>query len=160
MPNLPSANLRGFLLLLAHRLQDRKPSLCRDRPWFRDRTRRRAERNAAPRETDDSTPDRPNAYIVERKSRELRPEAEEWQRRRTDFMMARLSQGSHSDTELYFWDGFADRRPPVLEPSQGERFQLRYFPIPIEAFGQLLLLILAGVETRWWWQRTKARKDT
>ena len=82
----------------------------------------------------------PNAIAVRRKFRELRAEAEEWQRHRTDFMLARLSHGSHPDTDPHFWDGFRDRRPPGLAPNVWEWVQIRLFTIE---YGTLALILLA-----------------
>lgn len=44
----------------------------------------------------------------------LRADADAWHARRTAFMMMRLEQGRHPDTDPHFWDGYAERPAPVL----------------------------------------------
>lgn len=44
----------------------------------------------------------------------LRKEAEEWQARRTAYMMARLSAGRHPDTDPTFWAEYKETPPPPI----------------------------------------------
>ncbi len=45
----------------------------------------------------------------------LREEADAWQARRTGFMLARLKEGRHPDTDPRFWEGWKDTPPPKVE---------------------------------------------
>ncbi len=47
----------------------------------------------------------------------LRAEADAWHAARTAFMMKRLEEGRHPDTDPSFWDGYAERPAPSL-PTQ------------------------------------------
>ncbi len=49
-----------------------------------------------------------------REYRRLREEAEEYQAKRTAFMMARLQQGRHPDTDPTFWQGWKEPPPPEV----------------------------------------------
>ncbi len=49
----------------------------------------------------------------------LRAEADAWQAARTAFMMRRLQEGRHPDTDPRFWDGYAEAPAPGL-PTQTE----------------------------------------
>lgn len=44
----------------------------------------------------------------------LRKEADQWQQRRTDYMMARLIKGYHPDTDPKFWSDWHDNGPPAM----------------------------------------------
>jgi hypothetical protein len=46
---------------------------------------------------------------------ELRREAEDWQGRRTDYLLARLQTGHHPDTDPAFWDAWHDTPAPSLQ---------------------------------------------
>lgn len=46
--------------------------------------------------------------------RRLRAEAEDWQRRRTDYMLTRLKSGRHPDTDPTFWTDWHDNGPPAV----------------------------------------------
>ena len=54
---------------------------------------------------------------VEESFHRLRAEAETWNRDRTDFMLARLKQGRHPDTDPTFWRGWRDAPMPRLDPT-------------------------------------------
>jgi len=43
-----------------------------------------------------------------------RQEAREWHALKTEFMLSRLREGSHPDTDPGFWDGFNEPPPPTL----------------------------------------------
>lgn len=45
----------------------------------------------------------------------LRALSDEWQRRRTKFMLARLEKGRHPDTDPHFWDGWDDQPKIAIE---------------------------------------------
>ena len=51
----------------------------------------------------------------------LRAEADEWQARRTAFMLARLRAGRHPDTDPAFWAGWTDGAPPEVHDTWTER---------------------------------------
>jgi tetratricopeptide (TPR) repeat protein len=55
--------------------------------------------------------------ILESAFRKLRAEAEAWHAARTAFMMSRLKEGRHPDTDPRFWDGYTERPAPSL-PTQ------------------------------------------
>lgn len=44
----------------------------------------------------------------------IRAEADAWHAARTAFMMGRLKDGRHPDTDPHFWDGYAERPAPGL----------------------------------------------
>ncbi|MFO0950427.1 MAG: hypothetical protein U0835_04610 [Isosphaeraceae bacterium] len=46
--------------------------------------------------------------------RSLRAEAEAWQAKRTAYMVERLEEGRHPDTDRDFWSGFHDDGPPSI----------------------------------------------
>jgi hypothetical protein len=46
----------------------------------------------------------------------LRNEAEEYQQKRTAYMMTRLEQGQHPDTHAAFWSEWRDAGPPAPVP--------------------------------------------
>ena len=46
--------------------------------------------------------------------RDLRTEADAWQAARTAFMVRRLKEGLHPDTDQTFWDGYKERPEPGL----------------------------------------------
>lgn len=52
--------------------------------------------------------------------RSLRSEADEWEKKRTAYMMARLSAGRHPDTDSTFWSDWHDSGPPVPAQPVGE----------------------------------------
>ena len=45
---------------------------------------------------------------------DLRAEADAWHAARTAFMMGRLNEGRHPDTDPHFWDGYTERPAPGL----------------------------------------------
>ncbi len=53
---------------------------------------------------------------VKKQFRELRREADEWQRQRTDYMMSRLQAGRHPDTDANFWKQWKEIPAPVIQP--------------------------------------------
>lgn len=53
--------------------------------------------------------------LIEKKYRELRQEADSWQGRRTEYVLARLQQGRHPDTDPTFWKDWHDGTPPGLD---------------------------------------------
>lgn len=58
--------------------------------------------------------------------RRLRAEADDWQKKRTDYMMARLTAGRHPDTDSAFWNEYRDTGPPPVTDSWQHRFYRRY----------------------------------
>jgi hypothetical protein len=57
-----------------------------------------------------------NTLLLEAKYRELRSEADAWQKRRTDYMMVRLRSGRHPDTDATFWNDYHETPAPSLDP--------------------------------------------
>lgn len=51
---------------------------------------------------------------AEQEFRRLRAEAERYHERRTEFMVARLREGRHPDTDPRFWDGWVEPEPPEI----------------------------------------------
>jgi tetratricopeptide (TPR) repeat protein len=83
---------------------------------------------------------------IEEQYRQLRAEAESWQKRRTDYMMARLTTGSHPDTDPTFWNAWKDTPPPSLEVSPYRYLASRFWnPIYIASHLEFYLLGLATV---------------
>src|SRR6185436_7424737 len=52
--------------------------------------------------------------FIKKTYRERRAEAEEFQSRRTAYMMERLKAGRHPDTDPNFWDQWNDGGPPAV----------------------------------------------
>jgi hypothetical protein len=48
--------------------------------------------------------------------KQLRAEANSWHQRRTAYMLTRLQQGQHPDTDPNFWNQWQDNGPPPLRP--------------------------------------------
>jgi tetratricopeptide (TPR) repeat protein len=46
--------------------------------------------------------------------RDLRTEADAWNKERTEFMLRRLKSGRHPDTDPHFWDGYKPPPPPRM----------------------------------------------
>ncbi len=57
----------------------------------------------------------------------LRAEAESWQNARTNYMMIRLQQGRHPDTDKTFWNEYSNSAPPSLEQFTPESKWRRYY---------------------------------
>jgi hypothetical protein len=55
---------------------------------------------------------------VTKNFQKLRTEAEEWHRARTEYMMARLQQGRHPDTDARFWSDWKEQPMPKLNPER------------------------------------------
>jgi hypothetical protein len=53
-------------------------------------------------------PDRSNTGFNEGEFKRLREEADAWQNHRTEFMLARLKEGHHPDTDADFWKGYKE----------------------------------------------------
>jgi hypothetical protein len=63
--------------------------------------------------------DQHTPYVDEARMRSefkrLRREADQWSENRTAFMLARLKQGRHPDTDRHFWDGYVSQPAPHVE---------------------------------------------
>ena len=57
---------------------------------------------------------------------QLRAEADDWQKKRTDYMMARLTAGRHPDTDPTFWNEYHDPGPPHLSIPLERRFFMTF----------------------------------
>ena len=82
-----------------------------------------------------------NETQLEQQYKELRAEAEQYQKQRTDYMLTRLKAGQHPDTVSTFWNDWKDSGPPVLDPlSAGERWEQR--KPQIYAFVTIMIAVL------------------
>lgn len=75
-----------------------------------------------------------DTYPLDPEYQYLRWEADRWQRARTNYMLKRLRQGRHPDTDASFWDDFTDY-PVGARPF--------WFMGPVELLQYLLFLSLA-----------------
>jgi hypothetical protein len=99
--------------------------------------------------------------------RKLRAEADAWQAARTAFMMSRLKQGRHPDTDKSFWQGYSEAPAPGLPAqsipdAQAARMKMRMrltalvvIGVPVLAIG---LLVSSGV--RAWKRKARLGKKT
>jgi tetratricopeptide (TPR) repeat protein len=72
---------------------------------------------------------------------DLRREADEWHRQRTEFMVASLRAGRHPDTDPNFWAGYREAEPPNLEiPFYTRWSRDMYVGMQVAVYG-----ILAGI---------------
>lgn len=65
---------------------------------------------------------------IEKQYTKLRAEAEEYQIRRTSYMMEHLKAGRHPDTDKTFWNDWKDSGPPVIddpEPTTPDQWLFR-----------------------------------
>ena len=58
--------------------------------------------------------------------RRLRAEADDWQKKRSDYMMARLTAGRHPDTDPTFWNEYRDAGPPAFADSWQHQYYRRH----------------------------------
>lgn len=87
----------------------------------------------------------------------LRKEAEEWQAKRTDYMLARLHAGSHPDTDPAFWRDYKDTPPPAMPvpPLSNSRTVLPAGIIAVLVVGSAAVTL--GLLRRR--RRTRAKRD-
>jgi hypothetical protein len=88
--------------------------------------------------------------LLDSEYRKLRTEADAWQAARTAFVMNRLEQGRHPDTDPGFWNGYTEQPAPGLPPESVPgaynarlRFRTRMFllvvlGVPVLAIGSAL----------------------
>lgn len=99
----------------------------------------------------------------ERIYRQLRSEADAWQKKRTDYMMARLTAGRHPDTDPTFWNDWHDPGPPHIGIPWDRWLYLtmgRILGLDEGSFDLLMFLaafIGAIVLLRFWLRRRKRR---
>jgi hypothetical protein len=86
----------------------------------------------------------PNYSVLQRKYRELRAEAERWQRQREAFVLARLQAGRHPDTDPTFWSGWKEPQPPSLAPAWWEEVVLQVAQPERIFIGVCLLFVAAA----------------
>jgi tetratricopeptide (TPR) repeat protein len=92
----------------------------------------------------------------------LRAEADQWQKARSDYMMAQLTAGRHPDTDPAFWSGFHDYPPPHIRNPWDEAIYLAIGkPLNIEylffwPMCVIVLLIAWGVGRRIYRRRASA----
>ncbi len=92
----------------------------------------------------------------------LRAEAEAWQTARTAFLLERLKQGRHPDTDPRFWDGYIESAPPRLPstsvPQAFASWQKRRALLALSLIvGSLALLIGATIGIAIWANRRDGR---
>ncbi|MBI1323925.1 hypothetical protein GC170_12180 [bacterium] len=85
----------------------------------------------------------------------LRLDAEQWQKARTDFMLARLEQGLHPDTDANFWSGYVERPAmPLPDYSVPDAYTAAYTRKMNRirlVFAGILVLIGMGISVFFWW---------
>ncbi len=97
----------------------------------------------------------------ERLYRRLRAEADNWQKKRTDYMMARLTAGLHPDTDPTFWSDYRDPGPPQISIPMERRFYLklgRFLGMTEGMFDFLLIMFPPGLGLmlgRFWLRRRR-----
>ena len=96
---------------------------------------------------------------IEEQYRQLRVEAEEWQKRRTDYMTARLQAGRHPDADPIFWNAWKETPPPSLE-IPWYRFAATRFrnPIYLASHLEACLLVLTTAGAGLWLARAFLRR--
>jgi hypothetical protein len=72
---------------------------------------------------------------------DLRAEADAWQAARTAFMMGRLKEGRHPDTDRDFWDGYTEHPAPSL-PTTSDPEAYNVWQAVREG---IILLVIVGV---------------
>ena len=93
---------------------------------------------------------------LQKKYQQLRTESEEWQQRRTDYMMVRLQAGRHPDTDTAFWNDWQDDGPPNMDmPGEGRNpnFEAELFLWIVLGF-----LVVSSVIAIIWWRRRRVRR--
>ena len=95
----------------------------------------------------------------------LRAEADAWQAARTAFMMKRLNEGRHPDTDLEFWNGYTEKPAPGLPAmSVKEHFQelmadrRRLGLVVAIALPVLALAFVVGIRTARWAMARRGRR--
>ena len=97
----------------------------------------------------------------ERLYRQLRAEADTWQKKRTDYMMPLLTAGRHPDTDPTFWKDYHDPGPPQISIPLERRFYLifgSFLGMPEEISDVLWPLFILGLvllARRSWIRRRK-----
>lgn len=76
-----------------------------------------------------------NAFVA------LRAEADAWQAARTAFLMERLKQGRHPDTDPHFWDGYTEPPAPGLPTTIEPEFAVSWASMG----AAIALLLVVGV---------------
>ena len=90
----------------------------------------------------------------------LRAEAEAWHTARTAFMMRRLEQGLHPDTDRGFWTGYAENPPPVCRRSMARALPVLGQPCGAVMIACLVLgipILAVGLAAGWVVRRARAR---
>jgi hypothetical protein len=96
----------------------------------------------------------------------LRAEANAWQAARTAFMVERLKEGRHPDTDPHFWDGYTERPAPGLPMisvpdayQMWRRMQERLALIVVLGVPVLVIVWLAGRSARARQRKVKRTDD-
>jgi hypothetical protein len=78
-----------------------------------------------------------------REFKKLRADADAWSTGRTSFMLGRIAEGKHPDTDSDFWTGYVERpKPDIWTPPFWETFN---FATRAFEFGPVLVLGVAGI---------------
>lgn len=78
----------------------------------------------------------------------LRSDAEEWKKERDDFMIARMNQGKHPDTDPDFWKGYVEQpkpklwRPPFWETWDPYDVALKSFLLVLGSIAAIIIVIM------------------
>ena len=103
--------------------------------------------------------------LLDRAFVKLRAEADAWQAARTAFMMKRLNEGRHPDTDLEFWNGYTEKPAPGLPAmSVKEHFQelmadrRRLGLVVAIALPVLALAFVVGIRTARWAMARRGRR--
>ncbi|HLK56600.1 MAG TPA: hypothetical protein VKU00_08550 [Chthonomonadaceae bacterium] len=89
---------------------------------------------------------------------QLRLEAEDWQKRRYDYMIVRLNAGRHPDTDPAFWKDWHDAGPPDLDqllkrPWYQVLVDPQYISKHLRWYGLTLLILVNGLLLALWNRR-------
>ncbi len=92
----------------------------------------------------------------------LRQEADDWQARRTTFMLERLNAGRHPDTDPTFWNGWDDGAPPSLHSANSSYWNSSDFlfdiaPRLLQAIVLCLPVAIMGVIVLWKMRRRRRK---
>lgn len=72
----------------------------------------------------------------------LRAEADKWQTSRTEFMLARLKQGRHPDTDPQFWSDYKERPAPDI---RSQWFHLNEADIEVLTVNAMILTVIVVI---------------
>ncbi len=85
-----------------------------------------------------------NPATVEAQFHVLRREADDWQKNRTAFMVARLKRGRHPDTDAAFWQGFQETAPPPLDADWRREWRGNFSNALYRAVPMIIAAVILG----------------